>query len=165
MVEIAFGFTNPELPVELLVQYTLEVFEADPVKITELSSQIVWSKPALITCFGSKFKIIKSETVFEQGAIPVAETVNMIGEPAIISAALGVYIGFNIVELLKVPLFGPLLELEVQLIEAVFDPVTPVIWKGILEQFVLFSTPASSNGSFWITTAFVAVATEHTGSP
>ena len=53
----------------------------------------------------------------------------MIGVPAAISAALGLYIGFGfkIEALLKVPLFTPLLEFEVQVIVPLFCPVTPVI--------------------------------------
>ena len=126
---------------------------------------MVWFIPALTTWVGVKFKITKSVTVPVHGAIDWDVTVNIIGVPAAISAALGVYIGFNIELLLKVPLLTPLLEFEVQVIVPLFWPVTPVIWKGSLEQLVLFSTPASSLGSFWITTVLVAVATEHTGSP
>jgi len=52
----------------------------------------------------------------EQGANACEVIVNVIGVPAAISAALGLYIGFKIEALLKVPLFTPLLEFEVQVI-------------------------------------------------
>ena len=119
----------------------------------------------MTTWVGVKFKITKSVTVPVQGAIDWDVTVNVIGVPAAISAALGLYIGFKIEALLKVPLFTPLLEFEVQVIVPLFCPITPVNWNGSLEQLFLFSTPASITGSFWITTVLVAVATEHTGSP
>ena len=84
-------FTALKVPVpEEEVQFTSTVFITLPDKLTEAPSQIGEYVPASTIWFGVKFNIIKSETETKQGATACAVTANIIGNPALNSAALGV---------------------------------------------------------------------------
>jgi len=97
-----FAFTKEPVPLE--VHNMLDVLETDAPDAVKLSlEQIVEFPPALAVGIGLIVNVFVSVTVLAiHKPIPVPVNVN-VTDPAVLSAALGVYVGVKVVPLANVP--------------------------------------------------------------